>query len=250
MQRNGKKTHIITTKRIILITTLPPATGQIRDIQLANLALLKELDYVCKENGLTYWLDFGTLLGAVRHKGFIPWDDDIDVGMLREDYEKIIDIFNRDTRNKDLYAEYYQDSNRPYIVIIKIKHKTCRPLFIDIFPYEICNINLTQKEIKNFKRIFKNAQKYAKKDCFISDNITETLKKLDQNRENYIFKNKEKNSNNYLIYGDFNHTTGSFIYSNNTFFPLKEIEFEETKFNCPNKCLEIMSDIYGNYNKY
>ena len=49
------------------ITQIPPAEGQIRDIQLANLTLLKELDYVCKKNNLTYWLDFGTLLGAFRH---------------------------------------------------------------------------------------------------------------------------------------------------------------------------------------
>ena len=93
-------------KNNIDITTLPPATGQLRDIQLANLALLKELDYVCKQNGLQYWLDGGTQLGVVRHKGFIPWDDDIDVGMMRNDYLKIIDIFNHWTRNKDLYANY------------------------------------------------------------------------------------------------------------------------------------------------
>lgn len=237
-------------KNNIDITTLPPATGQIRDIQLANLALLKELDYVCKQNGLQYWLDFGTLLGAVRHKGFIPWDDDIDVGMLREDYERLIEIFNRDTRNKDLYAEYYQETNRPYIVIIKIRHKFCRSLFVDVFPYEFYNVVSTSNEIKNFKKIFQNAKKHAQEICYVTDDISETLKKLDENREKYIFKNRKKQNNDYIIYGDFNHITGSFIYSNNTFFPLKEIEFEETKFNCPNKCLEIMSDIYGNYNKY
>lgn len=108
-------------KNNIDITTLPPATGQLRDIQLANLALLKELDYVCKQNGLQYWLDGGTLLGAVRHKGFIPWDDDIDVSMMRNDYLKIIDIFNHWTRNKDLYANYvYLGLGQ---CIIKIMHK-------------------------------------------------------------------------------------------------------------------------------
>ena len=59
----------------------------LRQCQLVQLRLLKILDLVCAEKGWRYWLDGGTLLGAVRHKGFIPWDDDVDVAMPREDYE-------------------------------------------------------------------------------------------------------------------------------------------------------------------
>lgn len=61
---------------------------QLRRAQLVSIEILNEFDRVCKENGFTYWLDFGTLLGAIRHKGFIPWDDDIDVSMPLKDFER------------------------------------------------------------------------------------------------------------------------------------------------------------------
>ncbi|MBQ3939443.1 MAG: LicD family protein, partial [Clostridia bacterium] len=57
-------------------------------VHAVQLRLLKEFDRVCRENGLQYFAVHGTLLGAVRHEGFIPWDDDIDVAMPREDYDR------------------------------------------------------------------------------------------------------------------------------------------------------------------
>lgn len=61
----------------------------LRVVQQAMAFFLKEVGSILEENGYQYWLDFGTLLGAVRHKGFIPWDDDLDISMLRSDYERL-----------------------------------------------------------------------------------------------------------------------------------------------------------------
>ena len=77
-----------------------------RKIQLLVLMLLLELDRICKKYNLTYYIAGGSILGAVRHKGFIPWDDDIDITMPRPDYDKFIKI-----AQKELPEEYYLDKD-------------------------------------------------------------------------------------------------------------------------------------------
>lgn len=66
----------------------PQATGTLRCLQLRMLNILKEIDKICRENNIQYWIAFGTLLGAVRHRGFIPWDDDIDILVYEDDYDE------------------------------------------------------------------------------------------------------------------------------------------------------------------
>ncbi|KXB58205.1 hypothetical protein HMPREF1871_00593 [Gemelliphila asaccharolytica] len=70
---------------------------ELREVQIG---ILKYIDKVCKENNLTYFLNYGSLIGAVRHKGFIPWDDDVDISMPREDYEKFIKICENKKNDK------------------------------------------------------------------------------------------------------------------------------------------------------
>ena len=120
----------------------------LREIQEAELDLMVEFDRIARKYKLKYTLSAGTLLGAVRHKGFIPWDDDIDVSMPRTDYEKLIRL----NRKKKLWPSHIQLScfedgtlEAPYMKIFdrrtKISEKNftqsdVRSLWIDIFPVD------------------------------------------------------------------------------------------------------------------
>ena len=64
----------------------------LEEVQNISLEIFTKFDEICREHNLKYFMMYGTLLGAVRHKGFIPWDDDIDVWMFREDYNKLCEI--------------------------------------------------------------------------------------------------------------------------------------------------------------
>lgn len=231
------------------ITTIPPATGQIRDIQLANLVLLKELDYVCKQCNLQYWLDWGSLLGAVRHKGFVPWDDDIDVSMPRMDYEKIIDAFNTHTRNKNLYASLERAKTSDYRVLIKIRHKKCNILFVDIFPVDIYDLDFAGNDryakTAEIKNILNDFQKDFN-DKMTPQNLYDEFAKL---RKNLIIRDKYSNPG--IIYGiDFAHSPKCWIHDYGVIFPLKEISFEGLSFSCINNPDEYLKILYKNYLDY
>ena len=83
------------------------AKGILRLVQLHSIELLKFVTTVCEKNNLTYWLDYGTLIGAIRHDGFVPWDDEIDISMPREDYQKIIKIIPKELKRLGVPKRIY-----------------------------------------------------------------------------------------------------------------------------------------------
>lgn len=117
---------------------LPQATGKARLVQLCSAQLLEEFDALCRDNEIEYWLMFGTLLGAVRHKGFIPWDDDVDLGILRADLEKLFDVVS--TNGRFVISEAYD----PYALCRQIRFKysdAAVPFFLDLFVFDVSDLD-------------------------------------------------------------------------------------------------------------
>ena len=89
------------------------SADEIRKLQNELLSILKEIDQICKRNNIKYFAVGGTLLGAVRHHGFIPWDDDIDIGMLRSDYNKFILIAKKELPNNYFVLNFDENNHFP-----------------------------------------------------------------------------------------------------------------------------------------
>ena len=117
------------------------------EVKQAELDILLAFDELCERCGLTYLLAYGTALGAARHQGFIPWDDDIDVVMPRDDYERLWDLFPKDELAGRLKLTSYRDKSSTYsffkltdprtlVVESYLREEFASGLWIDIFPLE------------------------------------------------------------------------------------------------------------------
>lgn len=131
------------------------------EIKKIELDILLELDRICTENGLTYLLAYGTCLGAVRHGGFIPWDDDIDVFMPRDDYEKLYNLFREGMETPYKLVSYRDESSiyqffklvdpatESYETFVGKSHPI--GLWVDIFPLERVNPS-SEKQLRTLMK--------------------------------------------------------------------------------------------------
>ena len=116
-----------------------------KKVWACQLDLFGKLSQVCNKYGLRFWVDSGTLLGAVRHKGYIPWDDDLDVAMFREDYDKLVSIAQKEFQSPYVFQTAYsepnfvrghaqlRDSRTTAIIPSEIYKKFNQGIFIDVF---------------------------------------------------------------------------------------------------------------------
>ncbi len=244
---NRKDPFYYYKKNNVDITTLPKAQGQLRDMQLANLAIMKEFDKFCRENNLSYWLEYGTLLGAVRHKGYIPWDDDIDVSMTREDYDRFIEIYEEKCPNSKLFVKQVMGGKNVFMT--KLSHKDCPLLFVDIFPHDYCKKhNSKEEKIETKKKIIVLRENFAKKVDIKNMTPKELYAKYTElKNSNYEFEKRDENKEQDLIHGiEFGYFNNNFIESYEDIYPLKEYDFEGYKFFSVNNADVKLREIYGN----
>lgn len=127
------------------------------------LSMLEELDEFCQKNNINYFLTGGTLLGAIRHNGYIPWDDDIDIALLREDYERLLSEFVSKTgyveiinhRNKKNYIwPFAKMIHKKTLLIDNALHKSAIGVYIDIFPLDYIDASYenAKKQVKRAGR--------------------------------------------------------------------------------------------------
>ncbi len=144
-------------------------TLDLRETQLALLEILKKVHNICEEIGAKYYLMYGTLIGAIRHQGFIPWDDDIDIVMLRDDYELLLAYFeeNKEALYPLQVMNYKVYPKCPYMItrISDDRYQLIRNFgesedigtFIDIYPYDYMDSN--EKKVDD---MCKKSKRYSK----------------------------------------------------------------------------------------
>jgi len=174
------------------------------EMKKIEIDILKKINKICNDNNIKIYLGGGTLLGAIRHKGFIPWDDDIDLMLLREDYQKLLKIFDNNIIDDLKLLSYHNDSSYyyPFAKIININtvmyENEMKPInnlgiYIDIFPIDYLPTNKLVIEWIFFKkRIFQSISAFSSVKNILS-HTSNPIKKLYKKLFQGIFSKLPKN---------------------------------------------------------
>lgn len=239
-----------------------PDGSDLRKIQLRMLDILLEFDRICQKNGITYWLDSGTLIGAARHGGFIPWDDDLDVCILKKDQKKLRKAMQKDLRMPFLFVDansmtgYTRRWGRVLNNSVSVKRYVPKPdtkdelmlreenIWMDIF-YETNGIPSTSRFIDKFYgRCFRRRYKLIN-DGWIKHVIGVCLYPISQ-----ITIELARIWGKIFHPGSLIHDFGTGFYSQrfmNEIFPLDLLLFEGHKFPVPCNYSNYLTRIYGNW---
>jgi len=228
----------------------------LRKAQLIMLDILIEFDAICQKHNLKYWLDSGTLLGAVRHKGFIPWDDDIDLSMPVEDYRRFKEIAKKELSKDVFFQTSHTDkgfkfdyiklrSNKVSIVEFHEKNKEInyhQGVFVDIFP--MLTMENTQENKKLYEESFEALRASSSLSLHTPNGIDNPQKRaklievLEEKHQGWEKKNLK------VVYSGKMPDVAAW-FDIDEVFPLKKIAFEGLEFYAPKNPQHYLGEIYS-----
>lgn len=239
----------------------------IDELKKIQINILDQVADFCNKNDISYWLDCGTLLGAVRHKGYIPWDDDVDIGMFRSDFDRFLNLFNQSNERYKVYnIEHNNEFYYPFGKVLDTTTILYEPdekgskisVNIDIFVYDNAPNGHRKLEIM-----------YIKRDLYRNLNLLRTLnhkpngtivrriliyflrlfikpfpkayfaKKMVQNSKKYVELDTQKIGN----FTGFSNISCS----KKVFRSFVEVEFEGKHYKAPIGYDEYLKAFYNNY---
>ena len=243
-------------------------SDSLRKLQLIELKILLEIKRVCETNNIKYFLIGGTLLGAVRHNGFIPWDDDIDIGMMRDEYKRFLEVFPLSKGDEYTLETTETDSGHAYLYgKVRLSGTTFQEernknvlenqgIWVDVFPFDnIPNSRVKQslhKLIFSFFEVstLRKYKYYDGKPKTVKGNIFNYIciclskfagrDSLLSNREKIIQKYNSE-STEYIINWPFKAAKREY------FNELTELPFETVLFPVPKMYHEYLTSFYGDY---
>lgn len=229
-----------------------------RALQLGCAQLLKEFDSLCSEHNLRYWIAFGTLLGAVRHRGFIPWDDDSDLGMMRSDIVKLIELIQNDDRYR--VSIIYDAWN--FCKQVRFMYSdTKNPCFLDLFIFEETS-NPTEDTFDSLNQLRNEMIEELKAASFFpewkekefidpSNPISSQVETVFQGyRAKAIEKDliSDKTDEQGMVWGieNLNDLNGyRWICSKDNVFPQRTLAFEGVACKAPSNIDKFLTEVYG-----
>ncbi|MCC8050518.1 MAG: LicD family protein [Clostridiales bacterium] len=240
--------------------------NNLEDLKLIELDIMKKIHKICTKNGLQYYLAFGSLIGAVRHNGFIPWDDDIDIYMMRNDYEKLCQIITDNEQSYQLKVfnsassnKYYRNmtkicDSRTVLIEKKYKEKVELGVNVDVWPLDYSsNINFIAK-LRSWHCIILHSLFFLQD---IELEQTNLKRRLGIFIANLFGKPEAKISKCERLINKYSRKQSDKVicYSYDKYIPFDKdlfsrpilMRFEDAEFYIPNGYNEILSDIYGDY---